>query len=260
MSGLARGTIGHEGNVYLDDHRTWLVLYVCVTGCISYPDAVRQRFANQYGCEQVAVQPLGANSYRATGCGLQALFTCNVDPSQVGGAAVCVEESSTARSQPVPAPTQASAYPLPPADGRSYEHFDEFERQTVVQAEMVVGNRVLRVFGAPRRNTERVFTDFVVPGGPPPGPDCTELLVLVGEDVSRLPVSAALVEAGGTPFVRFEVPLELLARGVAAGSFKCRFCGVDWQFTAGQILNLRAFLARFRDVSLLEPPAPASPP
>jgi hypothetical protein len=157
---------------------------------------------------------------------------------------------------PAPAPTPVPLYPYPPVDGRIYRHFDPFERFTTVQADMTIGVRVLRIFGAPRRAADDVFVDVLLPAGPPPGVACSELLLLVGEEVLHLETTGLLTGALGEPLARFHVPVLALDRGVSSGVIQLRFCGVDDALSETQIAAVRVFLDSFRDVARQEPPLP----
>jgi hypothetical protein len=79
---------------------------------------------------------------------------------------------------------------------------------------------------------------------------------LFGEEPVRL--SAAAGVTGPEPLARFQVSMDVLSRGTAQASVKFRFCGVDYVFTDFQVLTLRGFIARFRDVARLEAQDPSS--
>lgn len=230
-----------------------LLVAVAAPSCSSAQEIVRARFAAEHRCRSFVVESLARRAYRVTGCGVVAVYSC---ASPAPGEEVC--ERVTAPPPPTQPPPPPS-YPWPPSDGRIYQHFDEFERFTVVQTDMTIGTRVLRIFGAPRRGVDDVFLDVVVPMGPPPGPNCTDLLLLVGEEVVRLRATATLSGASGEPLVRFQAPVLALDRGIGRGVVKIRFCGVDVQLSETQVAALRVFLERFRDVARTEPPRPPEP-
>lgn len=54
------------------------VLFVALLGCASMTGTVRRQAAAEYHCtaEAVQVEEISGNTYRAVGCGQDAIYTC----------------------------------------------------------------------------------------------------------------------------------------------------------------------------------------
>jgi hypothetical protein len=241
-----------------------VVLLSTLAGCVSYPSIVRERFENEHDCDDVEVDELGGNAFRAQGCGLEETYVCATDTHRsLGGAGAPVNESFCVRdssSGPAARPSAPPGprYDWPPASGRVRERFDEFQQRTVVTMDMTIRDLALRIAGSPSVATGVLLLQIDAPGGWSRY-DCGELLVLVDGNLHRFAAARHTTDGQGLASSRFELPLEDLHSVAAGQEVKGRFCVTDWQFVSSQLDSIREFLARFRAASAQTPPASRAP-
>lgn len=82
-----------------------------ILGCSTVRDDARARAANEFGCDsdQISVEAMGADGYRASGCGREAVFVCSrpkttrINPAYIGDLTTCVREGEIVHDGPPPA-------------------------------------------------------------------------------------------------------------------------------------------------------------
>lgn len=95
-----------------------------LTACSTIHDDARARAANEFGCrpDQVSIQDLGTDGYRAVGCGKEAVFVCSrprttrINPAYIGDLTTCIREGEIQGDGPPP----AHGAP-PPASGPRFD-------------------------------------------------------------------------------------------------------------------------------------------
>jgi hypothetical protein len=222
------------------------VVVLTLSGC-GHGGEVKQRFMNEYECNDVTVKQISTSTFVASGCNARATYTCAGDHYT----SMCVREYTNNDLRTISQPTTVGVVRAESGGpGRVERVFDEQRKLHVVKVSFkVYGGADLTFLGAPEHELTTVFVKAALRGKQQ---NCEALRIRVNDEpFDGLDVQTAWddkswsTQASG----RFEFEsFKALARRYA--TFGVELCGRRVQFGEGQVDNLTKFLEIFSQIAI----------
>lgn len=217
----------------------------CLAGCLPLEGSINQypaarRFSAEYSCkyEKIKLVNLGASTYRASGCGVTAIYACAGN--------TCVKESA---SGPRVAARQQAASPrvvqAPPQQDRVVRRPDPATGKAILDAVIGGGALELRLTAMPASNRDTVWFRVWLRTAERNHGQCDVKMMIDGQ-LLVLPKPAYSSTAEYEELL-IELPVSDLVAVGKGTRVKGRICSGEFELVGPRLEIIREFLMRFRE-------------